>query len=309
MNATLQNNDKYSLSLWMRAIRPFSYTAVIAPVLIGAMSARVFSDSPNQWHLLPLILIATILLQMGGNLRSEYYDYANNVDTKDTYGSTRVLVDGLMTPKSILRASNIAFLAGASIGLILTLIKGDLLILWLGLIGLVCGSFYGAKPLRLKYIALGDLTIFLSFGPLLVFGSYFTISGEANPYILLSAAPISFLVIAILHANNTRDIKHDRIANIKTVANILGVKGSIYYYNSLVLGAYIALILLALFNILPYWTLLAFISLPSALKNIKQIRGAKLDNPEIIENLDVATAQNHLLFGLLMSIGLLVASL
>jgi len=306
MTTTLNSEEKSRFSLWVRAVRLFSYTAVIAPVLIGAMAALAYSPNKIDWFLLPFVLFGAIFLQAGGNLMSEYYDFLNNVDRKDTLGSTRVLVDDLMRPTSILRASYIAFISGVSLGLVAVIYRGDFTLLYIGLIGLACGYLYGAKPLKLKYVALGDLAILLSFGPLMVFGSYFALTGHFNPNIFLIALPISCLVIAILHANNARDIRDDGIAKIKTLAMVFGVKGSILYYNTLVIGAFIGVLALIALKLLPIWSLIVFISLPPALKNIKRMNTAQLNKPENISNLDETTAQHHLLFGLLLSISLLV---
>ena len=307
MTEALQNQERTRFSLWMQAIRPFSYTAVIAPTLIGAMGALAFFHGKIDWILLPFIMIGAILLQVGGNLMSEYHDFILKVDRKETYGSSRILVDELLAPRTILRAANLSFILGVLFGLVTVFYRADFILLWLGLVGLVCGYMYGARPLRLKYIALGDLAIFLSFGPLMVFGSYYALCGDFNSNLFAIALPISFLVIAILHANNTRDIKHDGEAKIKTMALLLGVKGSIYYYDALVIGSYIATIAMIAFKILPIWSLLVLLSLPPAIKNIKTMHKAEFEKPQEISMLDVFTAQHHLLFGLLFSIALLLA--
>jgi 1,4-dihydroxy-2-naphthoate octaprenyltransferase len=308
MTDIANNHSRTKTSLWMQAIRPFSFTASILPILIGAMAALAFYNGPKDWFLFPFVLLGGVFLHIGGNLMSEYFDFKSKVDRKETFGSSRILVDDLMTPLDILKGGFLTLAFGVGLGLVIMYFKG-LVILWLGLIGLAGAIFYGAKPFNLKYIALGDLVIFLSFGPPMVFGSYYSLTGDFNPAIFYIAIPISFLVVAILHANNTRDIRDDSSAKVKTLAIILGTKGSIYGYHLLVLGAYVATIIMVGMSILPVWTLLTLITLPGAISNIKLMNKAQKDTPEEIANLDQRTAQHHMMFGLLFSIGLLLKAI
>jgi 1,4-dihydroxy-2-naphthoate octaprenyltransferase len=308
MNEQTQINSKTrsKLSIWIQAFRPFAYSASVTPVILAAMLALTYKMEGTYWFLFPVILICAVLFHTGANLVSEYFDYKNQVDKSDTFGSSRVLVEGLLKPKQVLNAGIIAFALGFVLGLILVYFRGtDILIL--GLIGLIGGYFYTAKPFQFKYIALGDLLIFLLFGPLLVLGAYLGLTGEMNYYVLLVSIPVGFLVVAILHANNTRDIKYDRRAQIKTLAMLVGLKGAKIEYYFLIFGAFLSVILLILFKILSPWSLLVFLSLPPALKNVKLISNVDAENPASIAMLDVLTAQHHMIFGLLLSIGILIS--
>jgi 1,4-dihydroxy-2-naphthoate octaprenyltransferase len=308
MNEQTQINSKTrsKLSIWIQAFRPFAYSASVTPVILAAMLALTYKTEGTYWFLFPVILICAVLFHTGANLVSEYFDYKNQVDKSDTFGSSRVLVEGLLQPKQVLNAGIISFALGFVLGLILVYLRGtDILIL--GLIGLIGGYFYTAKPFQFKYIALGDLLIFLLFGPLLVLGAYLGLTGEMNYYVLLVSIPVGFLVVAILHANNTRDIKYDRRAQIKTLAMLVGLKGAKIEYYFLIFGAFLSVILLILFKILSPWSLLVFVSLPPALKNVKLISNVDAENPSSIAMLDVLTAQHHMIFGLLLSIGILIS--
>jgi len=308
MNEQTQINSKTrsKLSIWIQAFRPFAYSASVTPVILAAMLALTYNPDRTYWFLFPVILICAVLFHTGANLVSEYFDYKNQVDKSDTFGSSRVLVEGLLQPKQVLNAGIILFALGFVLGLILVYFRGtDILIL--GLIGLIGGYFYTAKPFQFKYIALGDLLIFLLFGPLLVLGAYLGLTGEMNYSVLLVSIPIGFLVVAILHANNTRDIKFDRRAQIKTLAMLVGLKGAKIEYYFLIFGAFLSVILLILFKILSPWSLLVFVSLPPALKNVKLISNVDAENPASIAMLDVLTAQHHMIFGLLLSIGILIS--
>jgi 1,4-dihydroxy-2-naphthoate octaprenyltransferase len=306
-SSTLQA-PRSKTSLWIQAIRPFAFSASVIPVLVGLTSALLFFPGNINWLLLPVVLIAAVLFHTGGNLISEYFDYYYAVDREETLGGSRILVDGLLTPKQILNAGILTFAVGFLLGLILVYVRG-LDILWLGLFGLIAGVFYTMKPFKFKYIALGDVLIFLAFGPVLVLGSYFALTGDINWNPVWLSIPIGFLVVGILHANNTRDIKFDKEANIKTFAGLIGINGAKIEYYFLVVGAYISTGVLIATGFVGWYAALVLLSLPVAIKNMKSFSKASLDNPQEIAMLDVMTAQLHMQFGLLYIVGILLTAL
>ncbi len=305
MTSNIVSTPRSKMSLWVQAIRPFAFSASIIPVLLGAVGAMLYFPGHIAWYLLPVLIFAAILFHTGGNLISEYFDYKNDIDRKETLGGSRILVDEMLSPKQILNAGILTFVVGFLLGLILVWVRGTD-ILYLGLFGLIAGIFYTVKPFQFKYIALGDVLIFLAFGPLLVLGSYFALTGNMDWNIIWLSFPIGFLVVGILHANNTRDMKFDREAHIRTFASIIGIKGAKFEYYFLVIGAYLATVLLVLTGVVGWYVLLVVLSLPAAVKNIKQFSKASLENPKEIAMLDVQTAQLHMQFGLLFIIGILL---
>src|SRR6056300_1379259 len=202
-----QQEKRSKSSLVMQAARPFSFSASVIPVLVGAVFALVNYDLV-MWELLPVVLFASILLHAGTNLVSEYYDLKNGIDRENTFGSSKVLVDNLLEPKEVLKYGYISFFLGFLLGMILVYYHG-LPILALGLIGIAGGIFYTGKPIGYKYLAFGDVLVFLLMGPLMVIGTYFSLAGHFDWNVAILSLPVGFLVTAILNANNTRDIMHD----------------------------------------------------------------------------------------------------
>jgi 1,4-dihydroxy-2-naphthoate octaprenyltransferase len=143
----------------------------------------------------------------------------------------------------------------------------------------------------------------------MVVGTFYALTGSYSSTVLLSSIPIGFLVTGILQANNLRDILHDRRASIKTSASVTGNSFAKAEYLFLIVGAYLFVIGLVVFGVLSPWSLLVLLSLPPAIKNISQIKGVEVENTGKIAMLDVQTAQLHLLFGLLLSISILIMAL
>lgn len=292
---------KHTLKEWFMVTRPWGYALSIMPAVLAV--AYVFFENSvtpmnvNWWYGI-LAVIASPILQAGGNMMSDYYDYKNNVDRKETYGSSRMLVNKQFEPKEVYWFSISMMVIGNLIGIYL-LMNTSYHLLWIGLAGIIGSYFY----FFMKYRALGDLNIFIIYGQLISLGTYLVMTNALSWKMLLVAAAPGLLIVAVLHANNTRDIKHDSVANIKTAAMLFGIKGSIPYYDILLIGAYVLIAVCAAFGIQHWASLLIFISFPMAMKLIKQMRTADKEKPENIQRLDEFTAQMVMIYMLLLVIG------
>ena len=211
-------------------------------------------------------------------------------------------MEGVFRPQTILWYGY-AFLAfGSLTGIYLTFHSG-IHLLWIGVAGVLGTNFY----YWFKYRALGDLLIFLIYGQLIALGTAYAMTSQLNVAALLLSAPIGFLVVSILHANNTRDILHDRQAHIRTLAMRLGLRASKVQYVVLAFGSYLAVALLVAFRMIHPLCLSALLTLPLAVKNVRTMRTARIEQPEHIRDLDAASAQLVLAFSLLLILSNAVA--
>jgi 1,4-dihydroxy-2-naphthoate octaprenyltransferase len=298
---------KHPLKDWLIAARPWALPASTMPALIAI--SYVFYTKGNlnieiNWWFGVLALIGAAVFQTSGNLISDYFDFNYNVDRKESFGSSRMLVEKVFQPKEILNFGLIMLLIGSGIGLFLWL-NTSVQLLWIGLLGVVGTYFY----YKLKYMALGDLTIMIVFGWLISLGVFLVMTNQLEWKLLLISSSVGFLIVNILHANNMRDIKHDGEANIKTQAMLLGIKKSIAQYVILGYSAYLIIILSVILGFLHPLSLIVLLSLPILLKNVKEIRSASVDKPESIKDMDGKSAQLVMIFSLLLSISNFVAGI
>ncbi|MBU1124963.1 MAG: 1,4-dihydroxy-2-naphthoate octaprenyltransferase [Candidatus Omnitrophica bacterium] len=296
---------KSSVKIWLQLVRAQFFTASIIPVLIGGLYAALYY-TPILWGLFLITLLCALFFHAGTNIVSEYFDYHAGVDKPHTYGSSRVLVEGLLPARKALWAGMLLFLIGFLLGLMLVRIRG-LPILYLGILGLLGGYTYTGRPFGFKYKALGDVQVFIFMGVLLVAAPFFVLTGTYYLRVFLVSLPISLLVTAILHANNLRDIHHDKEANIKTLESTLGFKKARWGYFILLPAAYLAVGAMIAAKILPLQVILVSLSLPLAAKNMGLLAKNKSGNAQKIMTLDLMTAQLHLAFGSLFIIGLLLS--
>src|SRR2546423_14829177 len=113
------------------------------------------------------------------------------------------------------------FVLALLMGIFLTLHRGWPIVL-LGLIGFIGGYFYTAPPFQYKYRALGVPLVFLLMGPLMVVGAYYALTGRYSDQALLASLPVGFLVAAILHANDVRDVDDDARTGFKKLSTLVG---------------------------------------------------------------------------------------
>ncbi len=288
---------------WFFGLRPWSFPASLMPMLVGMALAQRdgFFDLP----LFLLTLVGGLCFHAGANLVNTHFDFRRGLDSaRDS--DDRTLVDSMLEPGQVLAFAAACFLVGGSIGGYLAWESGWQL-LALGAAGLTLGVFYTAEPLGFKYLALGDASIFVAFGPLLVVGAYFVQTGELAWLPLLFSIPLGLLVDAILHANNYRDAEADRRAGGRTLAQFLGQRGSRYGYWFLLLSPYAFVIGFAA-TVSP-WALLPIATIPVALRMARQINVSGEALRRALAFLPQQTAQLNLLFGGLLALGILASDL
>jgi 1,4-dihydroxy-2-naphthoate octaprenyltransferase len=287
--------------MWVQAIRPFSFTASIVPVLLGAALA----STQGAFHpgLFVLTIVGALAIQGAANLFSDYFDYRGGYDTADSFGSSGVLTRGILQPSEVFLGGLVLLMASAAVGLYLAALRGAP-ILVLGVLGVLGAYFYSGRPLAYKYRALGDPMIFLLFGPLMALGSYYVQARVLEAAPILYALPIGCLVTAILHINNIRDIRSDGRGGGMTVARALGLRGSKALLYGLLITAYALLIAGIFAGTFVRTSALALLSAPLSWTLARRVRDAA--DPRDLVSLDVATAQVHLVFGLLLVIGVLL---
>ena len=187
------------------------------------------------------------------------------------------------------------------------------MVLLLGLIGFGIAAAYTTAGRCLKFMALGDLAVFLAFGPLPVFGTYWVQAQQFSWLPIAWSVPLVLLTVGILHANNWRDIGGDPSMGCHTVASLLGDRGSDVYYRCLTLGPFVLTIAYYVAGLLvpqmraPVSVLVVLIGLPLALKLVANGKARHTaDDPVPFMTLDGQTAKMHTAFGVLLVIGFLV---
>ena len=293
------------LALYWKAARPFSLPASVIPALLGGTVAVLHADATlNVMHFL-LAAIGAACVHAAANLLSDHFDYAKGVDRTDTVGASRgMLVTGRMNSREVLRESLVLWSVSALIAAYFVWKVGFVLLpLIAG--GLLLGTGYTAAPSQFKYRALGDLAVFMAFGVGITVGAYVVQTGSLSWTPVAYSLPMGFLIAAILHGNNLRDIESDRRAGIRTLAMLLGPRRARLAYAGMLTAAYLSVIASVAAGWISPVGLLCLLTLPLAGGAVRIVMAG---GPPLIV-IDMRTAQLQMAFGLLMILGIVGQSI
>ena len=291
-----------AVQAWYQALRPRVFTATYAPMGLAGIIA--INDGVFDAGIFLLALIGTLLLQSAANLINEYADFRRGADQLKEAGQGMTIKKKILKPASVRNGAVLTTVAGCLIGLFLLAQSGPLL--WIiGIGGVFVAISYTAGPFPLAYHGLGELAVAIFMGPAIVVGAYYVMSPAVADAriaeLCLISLPVAFMVAAILHANNIRDMDADRAVNKRTLAVIFGIRFARAEFMFLVVGAYATQLLVIALGIMPVATLLTLITVPEALRLIRIFNTSRA--VPLMHQAQGRTAKLHGQIGLLMVLG------
>lgn len=296
-----------TLRIWIKALRAEFLTASLVPVTLGIAVAWA-EGSRVHWLYAILTLVGVSFLHLGANLANDYFDHTSRNDEVNQTptpfsGGSRVIQEGLLRPRTILTASIVFCCLGLVLGLYLNHERPGNMVLALGLVGLFCGFFYSASPLRLGYRGVGELLVAISFGPLVVIGSYYVQTGALAWSPLWPSLAVALLIFEVLYINEFPDYEADKEVGKRTLVVILGRERGWYVYAAALAGVYLWILVAAtVVDLMPAWCLLALVTLPIAIWAVWVAR-TRLDRVYEMLPANACTIILHLVIGLLLSAG------
>ena len=228
---------------WIQAIRLRTLPLAASCILTGAAAAK--TDGHFNALILELTLITTFLLQVLSNLANDYGDFSHGVDNEHRVGPARSMQSGLISQQQMKRALVITTALSLAFGIALLWIVFSqqarfleaILMLTLGIGAIAAAIKYTVGKDPYGYRGLGDVFVFLFFGPVGVLGTYFLLSGDLAFHTLLLASTIGLYSTAVLNLNNLRDHENDRTMGKRTLVVWMGFQnGKIYQSLLITLG-------------------------------------------------------------------------
>jgi len=284
---------------WVMAARPPTLPAAVVPVLVGSAAVVRLGFQPLAFV---AALLAAVLIQIGTNFANDYFDFHKGADTAERLGPMRVTQSGLIPPETVRAAMLLVFGLAALVGLYLVFVGGWPILL-IGLLSIAAGVLYTGGPYPLAYHGLGDLFVFIFFGLIAVCGTAYLHVGAVPGAAWFAALPVALIVTAIIVVNNLRDIDTDRLADKRTLAVLLGRRATRAEYLVLVAGAYLLLLAGPLLGLAGAGVLLPWLTLPLG---ISLVRTVFREQGRPLNRALAGTGRLHLLFGLLLAVGLLL---
>ncbi len=251
----------------VRALRLPFISASALPFISGSLIER------GNFSFLNFLFgfIAVIFMHLSANLINDYADSRSGADWQDKnfyqfFGGSKLIQSGIFTERFYFNAAVFcALVSFACVGFLALVLNRPSVIGFYLLIIFLSWS-YSHKPLQFSYHKLGEVFIFLLFGPALVMGGYFIQSGvfpDLKSFIL--SLPFGFLTTAILFANEIPDFSTDYKAGKFTWVGITGHERAFYLYLILIILALVSVLLGILMGFLSPVALFYFvISFPAA---------------------------------------------
>ncbi|MEZ0345837.1 MAG: UbiA family prenyltransferase [Infirmifilum sp.] len=292
-----------SLKQWFIATRPWSFVMTAMSITAAAAYTFYLTQGINIPFYVATLLGVT-LLHASANVLNDYYDTIRKVDVPGaptTQYRPHPILTGFATPEKVRNFGLLLLASGLLFAGILSVYR-TLLVIILALSGVFFVISYSGV-LGLKYKALGEVAVFLSWGPLMWLGTFYVLTGHLDPAPVLASTPIGLLVAAVLTANNLRDIEFDKSHGAVTLEVLLGLeRGRLFYAYFEVFLAYVVLLILAIAGVVPLLALLALLSLPRAIKLVRMFE------KEIPADADPRTAMLVQDFGLLYIAGIILGA-
>jgi 1,4-dihydroxy-2-naphthoate polyprenyltransferase len=211
------------ISKWLISTR----AAVLIMTFLSAAIAGIFALRAGQFNfgLWLLLAFGLVFAHATNNLVNDLTDYRRGVD-KDNYFRTQYgpqpVQQGLMTARQHLTYAAVTGLIALAFGLVLVLLRGPLAWLLLGL-GAVFVLFY---TWPLKYIGLGEIAVIIVWGPLMVGGGYFVITGQWDWNVVIASLPYALGTTMVIFGKHIDKIESDTAKGIHTLPVILGEKAA-----------------------------------------------------------------------------------
>jgi 1,4-dihydroxy-2-naphthoate polyprenyltransferase len=231
------------VSRWLISTR----AAVLIMTFISAAIAGLLAARAGQFDLLRWVLLAVglIFAHATNNLVNDLTDYTKGVD-KDNYFRTQYgpqpVQQGLMTVRQLLMYAGVTGLIALAAGIPLV-ISGGTLALVLLLAGVFFVLFY---TFPLKYIGLGEIAVIIVWGPLMIGGGYYVITGMWDWNVAIASLPYALGTTMVIFGKHIDKLKEDRAKRIFTLPVILGETAARYTALAMMAVQYLAVIYLVI---------------------------------------------------------------
>lgn len=225
------------LKSWIKAAR--LRTLPLTLVSIGVGGALAHMESAFSAVVFGFTILTTLILQILSNFANDYGDFVKGTDNDNRVGPARAMQSGQITRPQMLAglwvSAFLAFVSGVALLYVsLETLEQWLVFLTLGLFSIAAAVTYTVGKKAYGYSGLGDIMVFIFFGWVGVFGSYYLHTGHIDLWVLLPASSVGMFSAGVLNMNNLRDTENDLASGKITVAVHLGIRGSKIYQTVLV---------------------------------------------------------------------------
>lgn len=247
-----------------------------------AIGGLLASNHPRfNLALFALAAVGSVIAHAANNMINDHFDLSSGLDTESypraLYAPHPVL-SGLVSRRELRTGILIANGLDAAIMIVLAVTQSPAIV-WFALAGLFLSVFYVAPPLRLKSRGLGEPSVFLIWGPVMVGGTYFASTGDLSVEVLWASVPYALLVTSVLMGKHLDKMPWDVRENVRTLPALLGEGAARRTTLLLMVAFYVSVIALAATGIITWWCLLVLGALPACARTWSTFSKPKPDSP------------------------------
>ncbi|WP_369808075.1 1,4-dihydroxy-2-naphthoate polyprenyltransferase [Leucobacter chinensis] len=213
---------------WVGGARIRTLPLAVAPVAAGAGVAHMVQAFSLTLTLLALAV--AVMLQIGVNFSNDYSDGIRGTD-EFRVGPSRLTASGLVNPKHVLTTALVFFALAAVAGAVAVVLSERWWFLLVGVLAIAAAWFYTGGKRPYGYAGLGEVFVFTFFGLVATVGTVWLQTDLLTEEAWVAGIGVGLFAVAVLMANNIRDIPTDRLAGKKTLAVRLGERGAKIFYS------------------------------------------------------------------------------
>ena len=297
------------VGIYFRETRPQFLLLTPVCVCVGLGTTAWVKGGLGALPLVYVILafVGALCAHIATNVLNDYFDFTSGLDLKTQptpfSGGSGILPQGLMSSKKALIFGVAVLALTAAIGCFFILVRGWG-ILPLGLIGILVIVAY--TPWITKRPLLCLMAPGLGFGPLMVMGTHYVLTGSYDAIAILASIPPGLLVSNLLLLNQFPDVEADAAVNRYHIPIAIGRRASAWLYVAFALATYVWIFVWWAVGSFPLGALIALVPFPLALITCRGV----IQNANNIKKLIPYLGQNviyTLVTPLLLGIGFMIA--
>src|SRR5229473_5967498 len=275
---TVQRVDKAAwtqldiVSRWLIASRASVLVITFISVSIaGLMAIRAGRFDATLWVLAALALL---LAHATNNLINDLTDHLKGVDKNNyfraVYGA-HVLEHQLLSIRGLIAYAAVSGIAALVIGGYLVAVRGPL-----ALALMAAGAFFVLfYTYPLKYIGLGEIAVILVWGPLMIGGTYFVVTGTWDPTVALAGLPYALGATGVIFGKHIDKYAEDRVKRIHTLPVIIGERAARALMFAMLVAQYVLVAYLVAIGFFTPLLLVVFLALPKLLPTLRVLRARR----------------------------------
>src|SRR4051795_11683780 len=254
----------------------FLYAARSVILVISAQAALIaglLAITDRRFETVPflLVLLGYVVLHAISNLSNDYFGYRRGHDTADSPRRRYTLhpiASGAVTPRFLATGLLVLSAVAVAIAVYFVALRGWPAV-WLAVIGGGLLFAHDAAPPALKELGLGELAAFVVWGPLMIGGGYYVITGHWSGAAWAASVPPGLGVMSILVGKHIDQRGFDREHHQRTLPVVLGEHTARRLNQIAVAGMYVAAAIAVAAGALTPFVAVVLVAAPRALKALR----------------------------------------